>query len=96
MDPLTPHWKQPSHATIQTVIPPSNPSDFTTKSLSKISVAPYGLFAKLDFPPCTKTDTPTYATVQTGEHEHLNLNSDLVYMQAARASPSAWRVKTRR
>jgi len=80
MAPLTPHWTQPSHPSIQEVILPSNPSDFTTKSLSKISLPPFGLFAKLDFPPCTKADKPTYATVQMGKEEHLNLNSDLVYI----------------
>ncbi|EKD12752.1 uncharacterized protein L3040_006902 [Drepanopeziza brunnea f. sp. 'multigermtubi'] len=80
MAPLTPHWPQPSHSSIQTVILPSNPEDFTTKSLSKISLPPFGLFAKLEFPPCTKADSPTYATVQMGEKEHLNLNSDLVYI----------------
>ncbi|KAH7407313.1 hypothetical protein BKA64DRAFT_412189 [Cadophora sp. MPI-SDFR-AT-0126] len=80
MAPLTPYWKQPSHPSIQEVILPSNPSEFTTKSISKISVPPFGLFAKLEFPPCTKADRPTYATVQMGKDEHLNLNSDLVYI----------------
>ncbi|PVH83830.1 hypothetical protein DL98DRAFT_104568 [Cadophora sp. DSE1049] len=80
MAPLTPHWTQPSHPSIQEVILPSNPSEFTTKSLSKITLPPFGLFAKLEFPPCTKTDKPTYATVQMGKEEHLNLNSDLVYI----------------
>ncbi|CAL3973576.1 unnamed protein product [Diplocarpon coronariae] len=80
MDPLTPHWKQPSHPDIQIVVPPASPSDFSTKSLSRIAVAPHGLFARFEFPPCTWTDRPTYATVQTAEGEHLNLNSDLVYI----------------
>ncbi|KAG4438279.1 hypothetical protein IFR05_006214 [Cadophora sp. M221] len=80
MAPLTPHWEQPSHPLIQEVILPSNPSDFTTKSLSKITLAPFALYAKFDFPPCTKADKPTYATVQMGKNEHLNLNSDLVYI----------------
>ncbi|KAH7357076.1 hypothetical protein BKA65DRAFT_220890 [Rhexocercosporidium sp. MPI-PUGE-AT-0058] len=80
MAPLTPHWEQPSHPSIQEVILPSNPTDFTTKSLSKISLPPHAVFAKFDFPPCTKTDKPTYATVQMGKNEHLNLNSDLVYI----------------
>ncbi|KAH9220713.1 hypothetical protein DL95DRAFT_289178 [Leptodontidium sp. 2 PMI_412] len=80
MAPLTPHWEQPSHPSIQEVILPSNPSDFTTKSLSKITLPPNAVFAKFDFPPCTKADKPTYATVQMGKNEHLNLNSDLVYI----------------
>lgn len=55
-------------------------TDFTTKSLSKITLPPYGLFAKLDFPPCISTEKATYATVQTGRNSHLDLNSDLVYI----------------
>jgi hypothetical protein len=80
MAPLTPSWEQPSHPLIQSVIPPASPEDFTSKSLSRVTVAPFGVFAKLDFPPCTRAPEPTYATVQMGKAEHLNLNSDLVYI----------------
>ncbi|CZS90577.1 uncharacterized protein RAG0_01610 [Rhynchosporium agropyri] len=80
MAPLTPHWTQPSHPEIQEVILPSNPEDFTTKSRSKINVPPGAVYAKFDFPPCTKAERATYATVQMGKNEHLNLNSDLVYI----------------
>jgi hypothetical protein len=80
MAPLTPNWAQPSHPSIQEVRIPSDPSEFTTKSLSKIALAPYAVFAKMAFPPCTKAEKPTYATVQMGKNEHLNLNSDLVYI----------------
>jgi hypothetical protein len=79
MAPLTPDWEQPSHPTIQKVLF-SSPEDFTTKSISTISLPPYALYAKMAFPPCTKAAEPTYATVQTGKNEHLNLNSDLVYI----------------
>jgi hypothetical protein len=80
MAPLTPHWSQPSHPSIQQVIIPSDPSDFTTKSISKVTLPPYALFAKFSFPPCTKASKPTYATVQVGRDEHVDLNSDLVYI----------------
>lgn len=80
MAPLTPHWSQPSHPTIQKVMIPSDPNDFTTKSISLINLPPYALYAKLSFPPCTEAEKPTYATVQKGRDEHLNLNSDLVYI----------------
>ncbi|KAF4627807.1 hypothetical protein G7Y89_g10351 [Cudoniella acicularis] len=80
MAPLTPTWTQPSHPTIQTVVYPSNPNEFTTKSLSKVTLSPFGLFAKMAFPPCTRAEKATYATVQMGKKEHLNLNSDLVYI----------------
>ena len=59
---------------------PSDPSQFTTKSLSKVSLAPYAVFAKLAFPPCSRAEEPTYATVQMGKNQHLNLNSDLIYI----------------
>ncbi|TPX10559.1 uncharacterized protein E0L32_008445 [Thyridium curvatum] len=78
MAPLTPHWVQPSHPDIQEVI--VNEAEFTSKSLSRVDLPPFALFAKLDFPPCTVADGPTYATVQYGRDKHLDLNSDLLYI----------------
>ncbi|KAK7980070.1 hypothetical protein PG990_002934 [Apiospora arundinis] len=80
MAPLKPHWKQPSHPDIQEVI--INEHEFTSKSLSKVSLPPFALYAKLLFPPCTLVtgDEPTYATVQFGKDKHLDLNSDLLYI----------------
>jgi hypothetical protein len=78
MAPLKPHWDQPSHPDIQEVI--INSQDFASKSLSKISLPPFGLYAKMSFPPCTLTSAPTYATVQIGPEKHLFLNSDLLYI----------------
>ncbi|TAQ85672.1 hypothetical protein B7494_g6016 [Chlorociboria aeruginascens] len=78
MPPLTPHWAQPSHPSIQTVI--LSPEEFSSKSLSKVTLPPFALLAKLDFPPCTSVDEPTYATVQVAKHEHMSLNSDLVFI----------------
>ncbi|TQS35155.1 hypothetical protein Golomagni_04431 [Golovinomyces magnicellulatus] len=37
-------------------------------------------FASFDFPPCTVTSQPTYATVQIDAKSHMNLNSDLLYI----------------
>ncbi|KAH9907963.1 hypothetical protein F4778DRAFT_455409 [Xylariomycetidae sp. FL2044] len=82
MAPLKPHWKQPSHPDVQEVI--INEHEFTSKSLSKVSLAPFGLYAKMDFPPCTLAAEPTYATVQCGQDKHLNLNSDLLYINHSR------------
>ncbi|OTA04180.1 hypothetical protein A9Z42_0047490 [Trichoderma parareesei] len=79
MSPLKPSWKQPSHPEIQQVIA-GNADDFTTKSLSKVSVPPFGLFAKLGFPPCELVAEATYATVQMDKDKHLTLNSDLLYI----------------
>ncbi|QUC16473.1 uncharacterized protein UV8b_00714 [Ustilaginoidea virens] len=78
MSPLTPHWHQPSHPAIQRVV--INSAEFTSKSLSKVALPPFAVYAKLDFPPCTVAQDPTYATVQIGKHSHLNLNSDLLYI----------------
>lgn len=78
MAPLVPHWTRPSHPDIQEVI--ENPAEFTTKSISRIDLPPFSVFAKFDFPPCTPASEPTYATVQTGRDTHLNLNSDLLYI----------------
>lgn len=78
MAPITPHWQQPSHPDIQEVI--INEAEFTTKSLSRVALPPFALFARFDFPPCTEAPEPTYATVQMGRNRHLNLNSDLLYI----------------
>lgn len=78
MAPLTPHWVRPSHPEIQEVV--INEAEFQSKSLSKVAVPPWGLYARLDFPPCTDAAEPTYATVQYGRDKHLNLNSDLLYI----------------
>ncbi|KAJ6441784.1 post-SET domain-containingprotein [Purpureocillium lavendulum] len=78
MAPLTPHWQRPSHPEIQDVH--INEAEFTTKSLSRVSLPPFAVFARLAWPPCTAAHEPTYATVQTGRDTHLNLNSDLLYI----------------
>lgn len=78
MAPLKPHWPQPSHPDIQEVI--INEAEFTSKSLSKVSLPPFAVYAKMSFPPCSVTSEPTYATVQMGNGKHLMLNSDLLYI----------------
>uniref|UniRef100_A0A8H7NLX0 SET domain-containing protein n=1 Tax=Bionectria ochroleuca TaxID=29856 RepID=A0A8H7NLX0_BIOOC len=78
MAPLKPHWPQPSHPGIQEVV--INEAEFTSKSLSKVSLPPFAVFSKFSFPPCSEAPEPTYATVQMGKDKHLNLNSDLLYI----------------
>ncbi|KAL6855059.1 hypothetical protein ACO1O0_006197 [Amphichorda felina] len=78
MAPIKPHWAQPSHPDVQEVI--VNEAEYTSKSLSKVSLPPFSVFAKMAFPPCTVATEPTYATVQMGRDSHLNLNSDLLYI----------------
>ncbi|KAK1544446.1 hypothetical protein CPAR01_01948, partial [Colletotrichum paranaense] len=79
MAPLTPHWTQPSHPDIQDIVKASE-TEFLTKSFSKVSLPPFAVYAKMSFPPCDLADEPTYATVQCGKAKHLNLNSDLLYI----------------
>lgn len=79
MAPLTPHWTQPSHPEIQQVVIGKD-AEFSSKSLSRITVAPLGLYAELTTPPCTFVDASTYATVQAGRDRHILLNSDLLYL----------------
>lgn len=99
MAPIKPHWAQPSHPDVQEVI--INEAAFTTKSISKVALPPFGLFAKLEFPPCTVAPEPTYATVQMGRDRHLDLNSDLLYInhscEPSLVSPAVtrWRGKAR-
>lgn len=78
MSPLKPHWRQPSHPEIQQVI--INEHEFTSKSLSLVTLPPFGLYAKMEFPPCNLAEKPTYATVQFDKNKHLDLNSDLLYI----------------
>ncbi|CAK7209520.1 hypothetical protein SCUCBS95973_000468 [Sporothrix curviconia] len=79
--PLKPHWVQPSHPAIQEVLIGNNgDSEFTTKSISRVDLPPFALFAPLSSPPVTPAAAATYATVQVGRNQHINLNSDLLYI----------------
>ncbi|KAG9248608.1 hypothetical protein BJ878DRAFT_4954 [Calycina marina] len=78
MAPLKPTWTQPSHPNVQEV--QIKLGDYATRSVSKVDLRPFEVLADLNFPPCTKASVATYATVQMGQHEHLSLNSDLVYI----------------
>lgn len=78
MAPIKPHWDQPSHPEIQDVV--INPGEFASKSLSKVALPPFAVYAKLSFPPCTVVPEATYATVQMSKDQHVMLNSDLLYI----------------
>ncbi|KAM3076163.1 hypothetical protein ACMFMG_006325 [Clarireedia jacksonii] len=80
MAPIKPFWTKPSHPNIEEVIYGEDENGFTTESISKISLPPFGLFAKLEFPPCTIVEKPSYSTVQIGKDKHIDLNSDLLYL----------------
>lgn len=81
--PPGPHWSQPSHPNIQKVIHASSEKGFGTKSYSTISVPPHGLYTTLHFPPCTllKEGEASYATVQVGDNQHVDLGCDFLYTE---------------
>ncbi|POS73347.1 hypothetical protein DHEL01_v208256, partial [Diaporthe helianthi] len=78
MAPIKPHWAQPSHPDLLEVI--LSEAEFTSKSVSTTAAAPFAVVAKLSFPPCTLANKPAYSTVQIGRDRHLELNSDLLYL----------------
>lgn len=80
MAPIKPHWTQPSHPHFLQVIVSDNEAEFTSKSVSTAAAAPFAVLAKLSFPPCTLADEAAYSTVQIGRNRHLELNSDLLYL----------------
>jgi hypothetical protein len=77
-EPLKPHWVQPSHPEIQEVI--INEANFSSKSLSRVSLSPNTVYARMTFPPCTVAPKAGYSTVQFDKDQHLELNSDLLYI----------------
>lgn len=50
--------------------------DFMTQAYSKVSLPAGAVFAKMS---SNTTGTKRYSSVQVGENEHIELNSDLVY-----------------
>jgi len=81
--PSKPHWSQPSHPEIQEVVRTKTESGFGTKSYSRITVPPHGLYKTLAFPPCTllKDGEVSYATVQVGNNKHVDLGCDFLYTE---------------
>lgn len=79
MASLAPHWSRPSHPGIQDVVIVDG-ATFSSKSFSKISLPPFGLYARMTFPPCSHAGAATYATVQVAPNRHVSLNSDLMFI----------------
>jgi hypothetical protein len=80
MAPLTPAWAQPSHAHIMQVVhTSSDPNEYQSYSISNVSLPAGAVFAELTTPPLTLA-TKAYSTVQTSATTHVELNSDLVYI----------------
>ncbi|CCX30186.1 hypothetical protein FPQ18DRAFT_103778 [Pyronema domesticum] len=79
MAPLVPHWTQPSHPECLKVVPSEDPENFTTLSTSLVDLPANAVFARFTSPPITPA-TKAYSTVQTSADTHIELNSDLVYI----------------
>ncbi|RPA74920.1 hypothetical protein BJ508DRAFT_418362 [Ascobolus immersus RN42] len=80
MSALIPHWSQPSHPTLFKVESTSpDPNDFASRSVSLIPLKAGQVFTRLTTPPLTLAPK-AYSTVQVSPDTHIELNSDLVYI----------------
>lgn len=80
MAPLKPTWHQPSHSHLLHVSHPStDPTLYSSLSLSVVDLPAGAVFTTLTTPPLTPA-TKAYSTVQISPTEHIELNSDLVYI----------------
>ncbi|SZF02309.1 unnamed protein product [Blumeria hordei] len=80
MAPIKPDWIQPSHPEILQVVYGNDVDKFQSKTYSIIRMPPNSVFAKLTEPPCSIAQGPSYDTVQVAKDIHLQLNSDLMYL----------------
>ena len=79
MAPITPHWAQPSHPHLVTVISCPEKGAYTSSSRSLISLPPGALLARLGSPPLTAVAEKAYSTVQVSATQHVELNCDFLY-----------------
>ena len=52
--------------------------NYTTRAISKVTLPPHALFARITS--ATPAPSAAYTTVQSGPSSHIELNSDLVYI----------------
>jgi hypothetical protein len=86
MAPLKPHWIQPSHPELLAVHTALDPNSYSSSAYSLVSLPAGAIFAPLTFPPLTRS-SKAYSSVQISRTEHIELNSDLVYVNHS-CSPS--------
>lgn len=80
MSRLVPHWARPSHPELLEIVDGStDPTQFLSKAISKVTLPANAVFTKLTFPPLTYANK-AYSTVQVGPTEHIELNSDIVFI----------------
>ncbi|KAF2083692.1 hypothetical protein K490DRAFT_19526, partial [Saccharata proteae CBS 121410] len=70
-----PAWVHPDLPRLLTVFHGEN---YTTRAISHVTLPPDALFARITT--ATTVPTPRYTTVQAGPAHHIELNSDLVYI----------------
>lgn len=73
---VTPSWQQPSHPDLIQVI--SSPAKFGTYTLSLVSLPAGAFFARID--QYHFVQNRSYATVEASPGRHLELDSDLLYI----------------
>lgn len=77
---LTPTWVQPSHPQIMQVVHDSpDPNEYRSYAVSSVALPAGAVFARLSAPPLAPA-TRAYSSVQTSAATHVELNSDLVYI----------------
>lgn len=72
------HEPLPTHPGLIRVHRGSDPTSYDTHATSLVDLPAGALFSPING--WTPAASPTYATVQTGPNSHLNLNSDLLYI----------------
>ncbi|PVI02840.1 hypothetical protein DM02DRAFT_279777 [Periconia macrospinosa] len=70
-----PAWVQPDLTRLLRV--EHNPGAYTSRSISLVSLPPGAVFARIT---TATPSTPAYSTVQIGRDSHVELNSDLLYV----------------
>ena len=78
---LSPHWVQPSHPELMDLCLSGDPRKFESSARSRVALPPGAIFAKLSFPPCTFARNKTFSTIQMSRNTHVDLNSDLYYLE---------------
>ncbi|EKG12770.1 hypothetical protein MPH_10013 [Macrophomina phaseolina MS6] len=76
--PVTNGAPTPTDQDLDTLLTVVHGPNYTTKAVSKVSLPPNAVFARLTR--ATPAPAPLYTTVQSGRSSHVELNSDLRYV----------------
>lgn len=76
--PITNGAPTPTDQDLDTLLTVVHGDNYTTKAVSKVSLPPNAVFARIT--KATAAPAPLYTTVQCGRDAHIELNSDLRYI----------------